>query len=90
MANSKQAEKRVRQTLIRRERNRRARGQMRSIVKQFRVAISEGDLEKARAILPKAVSRIDKTAKRGIIHRNAASRYKANLMRHINQTEAGA
>ena len=76
-ANSKQAEKRVRQANARRERNRVARGQMRSLMKDFRSAVEAKDAEKVRQILPAAVSRIDKTAKRGIIHRNTAKRYKS-------------
>ena len=90
MANSKQAEKRVRQSRVRRERNRMARGQMRSLIKQVRAALAAEDAERVRELLPKAVSRIDKTAKRGIIHRNTARRYKSLLDRRARRLEAGA
>ena len=36
------------------------------------------------------ISAIDKAAKRGIIHRNAANRQKARLNKAVNQTPAGA
>ena len=90
MANSKQAEKRVRQSRVQRERNRMVRGQMRSIMKQFRAALEDNDVDRVRKLLPKAVSRIDKTAKSGVIHRNTARRYKSMLDRRARQLEAGA
>jgi small subunit ribosomal protein S20 len=72
------------------KRNRVGRGQMRSLIKQVREALQENDAERVRQLLPKAVSRIDKTAKRGIIHRNTARRYKSMLDRRARQLEAGA
>jgi len=88
MANSKQAIRRVRQANIRRQHNRVATGLMRGAIKQIRAALEAGDLEKVRTLLPKAVSRIDKTAKRGTIHRNTASRYKSALEKQAHELEA--
>jgi small subunit ribosomal protein S20 len=90
MANSKQAEKRVRQAALRRERNRDAKGQMRGAIKRVRKAMEEGDLEQVRALLPLAVSRIDKTAKKGVIHRNTASRYKSALEKKVRALETSS
>lgn len=90
MANSKQAVKRIRQSRKRREHNRRERGLMRGLIKQVQKALQEEDLEQVRRLLPRAVSRIDKTAKKGIIHRNTAGRYKGQLQKRARELEAGA
>jgi small subunit ribosomal protein S20 len=35
-------------------------------------------------LMPQAVSVIDKSVKKGILHRNTAARYKSNLARRAN------
>jgi small subunit ribosomal protein S20 len=75
MANIKSAEKRIGQAARRQKRNRGARSRLRSAVKAYRTA--EGK-EKSKA-LPSTVSEIDIARKKGIIHRNAAARYKSRL-----------
>jgi small subunit ribosomal protein S20 len=78
MANSKSAAKRARQTTERSLRNRRVLTHLRNLNKRTRSA--EGvDAGK----LPGLVSAIDKAAKRGVIHRNAANRRKARLARAL-------
>jgi small subunit ribosomal protein S20 len=74
MANTKSAAKRARQTLKRSLRNRSVVTRLRTLQKQVR---SSGTLapDQVRAV----ISAIDKAAKRGIIHRNAANRRKARL-----------
>ena len=74
MANTKSAAKRTRQTLRSALRNRSVKTHLRSIQKQIRSG-PENSSEQVRA----AISAIDKAAKRGIIHRNAANRRKARL-----------
>ena len=84
MANIKSAEKRNRQNLGRRERNRALRSRMRSAVKNLRQTVAEGDREKARELLPDTLSLIDATAQRSVVHRNAAARTKSRLMRAVS------
>ena len=79
MANTKSARKRVRTTERNRQRNKDARSALRSQVKDFRAAITAGDLEKAGELLRLAHAAIDKTAKKGVIHDRTASRYKSRL-----------
>ena len=74
MPNIKSAKKRMRTDKKRHERNVQAKSGMRSAVKAVNSAIEAGDVEKAKAALPAALSAIAKTAKKGIIHRRAASR----------------
>lgn len=90
MANSKQAEKRIRQSIIRRDRNRAAMSRLRTSVKELRSA-ADSDVTKARELLPSTLRLIDVTARKGVIHTNAAARRKSRLTRLVNRrTEAAA
>jgi len=75
MANTKSAAKRARQTEGRALRNRRVLSRIRTLTK--RAAKADGPANDINAL----ISAIDKAAKRGIIHRNAAIRRKARLAR---------
>ena len=74
MANTKSAGKRARQTLRRAVHNRSVKTHLRGLQKQIRLA-PERTAEQIRA----AISAIDRAAKNGVIHRNAANRRKARL-----------
>ena len=78
MANTKSAAKRSRQTLKRSLRNRSVLTRVRTLHKQARSS-EKPDVNQVRAL----ISAIDKAAKRGIIHRNAANRRKARLNRAL-------
>ena len=67
MANTKSAEKRIRQAEKRRARNRYHRSRMRTAVKQLRTLVAEGNSDGARAALPSTLSLIDSTAQKGVI-----------------------
>jgi small subunit ribosomal protein S20 len=79
MANHKSAVKRIRQNEKRRAINRSNRSRMRTEIKKLRSAIALGDAARAQELLPEVVSVIDKSIQKGVIHRNAASRYKSRL-----------
>ena len=83
MANTKSAEKRHRQNVVQRERNRSHRSRLRTAIKRLRSAVSSGDASAAEAILPETLSVIDKIAQKGVIHPNAASRYKSRLAKRV-------
>ena len=78
MANTKSATKRARQTLKRSLRNRSAVKRLRTMQKQARVTQAP-NADQIRAL----ISAIDKAAKRGVIHENAANRRKARLNRAL-------
>lgn len=84
MANIKSAEKRIRQTVKRRARNQAATTHLRTAVKKYRQADSA---EKAK-VLPATYSEIDLALKKGVIHRNAAARYKSRLARKAKASKA--
>jgi small subunit ribosomal protein S20 len=83
MANTKSAEKRNRQNVQARERNRSHRSHLRSAIKKLRTALSTGDAKQAKALLPETLGVIDKTAQKGVIHDNTASRYKSRLTKQV-------
>jgi small subunit ribosomal protein S20 len=74
MANTRSAAKRARQTLSRALHNRSVKTHLRKQEKQIRLAPA-ANADQIRAV----ISAVDKAAKRGIIHRNAANRRKAHL-----------
>ena len=90
MANHKSAIKRMRQTVKRNEVNRRNRGRLRTQMKKLRAAIAEGNAESAQALLPQTVSLIDKSIQKGVLHANAAARYKSRLTANVNDLSATA
>ena len=79
MASHASALKAHRQSLKNREHNRQFRSRLRSALKHVRTAIDGNDLPAARAALRQTISLIDKLAAKGIIHKNAAGRYKSRL-----------
>ena len=79
MASHESALKAHRQSLKNRERNRQFRSRLRSALKTIRTAIDGNDLAGAKSGLKQTISLIDKMASKGIIHRNAAGRYKSRL-----------
>ena len=73
------ATKAHRQSLQNRERNRQFRARLRNALRSIRAAIDGNDLTAAKAALKQTTSLIDRMASKGIIHRNAAGRYKSRL-----------
>jgi small subunit ribosomal protein S20 len=77
MANLKSSRKDVRRIVRRTARNRSTKTLLKSLDKKVRsaVALGDGNLSMQAAIA--CVSAMDKAAKRGIIHKNKANRYKS-------------
>ena len=86
MANTKSASKRARQTNIRSLRNRSVLTRLRKMQKGISSTESKPEAKSVQAM----ISAIDKAAKRGIIHKNAAKRRKARLNRSLAVKPAGA
>jgi len=78
MANTRSAAKRARQSVARSLHNRGVRSRLRTLQKRTRAA-AKPDAKEIHAL----ISALDKAAKRGIIHRNAANRRKARLNKMI-------
>lgn len=72
-----------RQTIKRHRHNRELRSTLRTGLKEIRAAIDAGDADKAKALLGRTFSLIDKMAGKGVIHDNAAGRYKSRLAKRL-------
>ena len=84
MAHHSSALKQMRQSLKHRARNRKNLSQVKTQVKKLRAAIAKGDADAAKKSLSETVGEIDRAAKKGVIHDNAAARYKSRLSRKVN------
>ena len=84
MAQHASALKQMRQSLKHRARNRKNLSQVKTQVKKLRAVIAKGDAEEARKSLGQTLGEIDRAAKKGVIHDNAAARYKSRLSRKVN------
>ena len=81
MAKHKSAVKAHRQSIKKQTRNREMRSRLRTGLKKIRTALDAGDTNAAKGALNEAFSLIDKMAGKGIIHANAAGRYKSRLVK---------
>jgi small subunit ribosomal protein S20 len=79
-----------RQTIKRQLHNRALRSKLRTALKAIRGAIDTGDATAARAAYRQTVSLIDKMSGKGIIHDNAAGRYKSRIAKRLAAVEARA
>ena len=79
MASHASALKAHRQSLKNREHNRQFRSRLRTALKNVRAAIDGNDKAAAKSALRDVVSLIDKLVSKGVIHKNAAGRYKSRL-----------
>ena len=85
MPNHKSAEKRVRQSEKRRVINRGNRSKVRTYIKKMRAALDSGKGEEIQSALPETISVIDKAVQKGVMHKNAAARFKSRLTLRANQ-----
>ncbi|MGE0454063.1 MAG: 30S ribosomal protein S20 [Vicinamibacteria bacterium] len=90
MAHHASAQKHQRQSLKRRARNRKNLSLVKTQVKKLRTVIAAGNAEEAKKLLPETIAEIDKAAKKGVIHDNAAARYKSRLTKHVSATGSRA
>jgi len=80
----------MRQSLKHRDRNRRSLSQLKSQIKKLRTVLGAGKTagDDAKKLLAETAGEIDRAAKKGIIHDNAAARYKSRLARRLNALSA--
>jgi small subunit ribosomal protein S20 len=83
-----QARKRHRQSMERRTRNRMVRSRVRHQMRKLREAAAKGDTETVQRLLPETISIIDTGRRKGVLHRNTASRYKSRMARQAQSAAA--
>lgn len=85
MPNTKSAQKALRQNRRKRLFNLRRLRTMKKLIKQTRKLTEEKKKEEVLKILPETYKAIDKTAKKGIIKKNSASRKKSRITKAIGK-----
>jgi len=84
VAHSLSAKKRVRQNVKRRVTNRARRSQVKSLIKRFETAATEGDAKAAGEQFYIIARKLDKVASTSTMHKKTASRKKSRLAKRLN------
>jgi len=87
LANIKSQKKRNRQNIKRQKRNLVYRSSARTAVKNARESIKNEKSKEAESTVKLAISKLDKTAQKGVIHKNNAARRKSRLMKSMAKME---
>ena len=88
MASHDSAIKKNRQDQKRRLRNRSHLTRLRTQVKKIRTVLAAGDGPAAAGLLKETIALVDRTAKHGVLHRNAAARTKSRLAKAVAKAQA--
>jgi len=88
VAHSLSAKKRVKQNAKRRTINRARKSQVKTQIKHFETAVSNGDVEAASEQYGLIVQKLDKTAATSTMHKRTAARKKSRLAKRLNSLEA--
>jgi small subunit ribosomal protein S20 len=84
MANIKSAIKRIQITERKTLRNRIFKSIVKTEIKKFEAAVTNNNLEEAKALLSKTAHILDKASAKGILHKNAVARKKSRLAIKLN------
>lgn len=87
MAHHKSAKKRIRQNIKRKLRNHSHLSEYRTAIKKFQALIKDQKKEDALTAIKNVQKIIDKTASKGLIHKNTAARNKSQLALAVNKLE---
>jgi small subunit ribosomal protein S20 len=91
LANTKSAKKAIRQSEKRQRRNRPVRTALKTFVRGAERQIATGSTEaETQTTVVMALSRLDRAAVKGIIHKNQAARRKSRLMKKLNAATTAA
>ena len=88
MPNTANAKKRLRQSVVRRDRNRSIKSAVRTQIRKVRVAVAAGDADQSATELAVAVKKLDQAASKKVIHPNAAARTKSRLSKAVKSLKA--
>ena len=88
MPNCKSAEKRLRQNIVRKARNKAVKSTVKTTVKKVMAAIEAGDVAAAEEQYKTAAKKLDQAGAKGIFHKNTAARKKSRLQHAIKKAKA--
>ena len=77
MAHSAQARKRIRQNEKRRLWNQSRKSEIKTLTKRLTQHVEGREVEAARTLLPKLISKLDKAVKSNLFHKNTVARKKS-------------
>jgi small subunit ribosomal protein S20 len=83
MPNTKSAAKAMRQSARRRDINLKTKNKFKTATKQVKKLIDSSNAAEATKALRDAMSALDKAVKKGVIHKNTASRKKSRMAKAI-------
>lgn len=83
MANIRSARKRIRSDEKKTVRNRAIKSDLNTSIRNARAALLSNEVEASQMEVMSAVSKLDKAADKGVIHRNNAARRKSRLMHSL-------
>jgi small subunit ribosomal protein S20 len=90
MPNTQSAKKRLKQSIARRDRNRSAKRAIRTQCRKVLDAVTAGNVEQAETELRLTAKRVDQSAAKRVIHRNAAARIKSRLSARVKAIKPAA
>jgi small subunit ribosomal protein S20 len=85
MPHSRSSRKRVRQNETRRLSNLQARGAYRAAEKKILGLLAAGKADEAKAVLPVVYQKLDKAAKRRVLHPNTAANHKRKIAAKVSK-----
>jgi small subunit ribosomal protein S20 len=83
LANIKSQLKRIGTNKKAHDRNKAVKSELRTHVRNVRVAVTAGDKDKAAAALAVANKKLDKAASKGVIHKNQAANRKSAIAKQV-------
>jgi small subunit ribosomal protein S20 len=85
MPHSRSSRKRARQNETRRAANLNVRGAYRAAEKKIAALLAEGKADEAKALLPSVYQKLDKAAKRRVLHPNTAANHKRKIAARVSK-----
>jgi small subunit ribosomal protein S20 len=89
VANIKSQIKRNKQNEKARVRNKAVKSSLKTSVRQFREAADAGDADKVTQTMRAALTKLDKAASKGVIHKNQAANRKSAIAKRAAQVTQG-
>lgn len=86
MANIKSQIKRNKQNEKRRLRNKSVKSSLKTAVRKFDAALSDGDAEEATLRAREASRKLDKAVSKGVIHKNQAANKKSSIAKRLQSS----
>ncbi|MBL8888515.1 MAG: 30S ribosomal protein S20 [Planctomycetaceae bacterium] len=90
MPNTKSAAKSLKQSEIRRVRNKAIKTRTKTEIKRVLDSVNSGDIAAAEANYKVAAKKLDQAGSQGVIHKNTAARHKSRMQRSIKAAKGAA